>query len=121
MLVAYPFEVENVCKIPLIFYGLCIYNSREGMEWPALSPDLNPIENLWDQLSRRVEARSSVPQNLNVLRAALQEEWDAMPQQTISRLVNNMRRRCQAVIDADIFCCGISTTVVGFCFKNCLR
>uniref|UniRef100_A0A667X1A1 Tc1-like transposase DDE domain-containing protein n=1 Tax=Myripristis murdjan TaxID=586833 RepID=A0A667X1A1_9TELE len=70
------------------------------MEWPALSPDLNPIENLWDQLSRRVEARSSVPQNLNVLRAALQEEWDAMPQQTISRLVNSMRRRCQAVIDA---------------------
>uniref|UniRef100_A0A667XUS2 Tc1-like transposase DDE domain-containing protein n=1 Tax=Myripristis murdjan TaxID=586833 RepID=A0A667XUS2_9TELE len=97
------------------------------MEWPALSPDLNPIENLWDQLSRRVEARSSVPQNLNVLRAALQEEWDAMPQQTISRLVNSMRRRCQAVIDAqghmtsydtDIFCCGISTTVVGFCFKK---
>uniref|UniRef100_A0A667Y6R5 Tc1-like transposase DDE domain-containing protein n=1 Tax=Myripristis murdjan TaxID=586833 RepID=A0A667Y6R5_9TELE len=71
------------------------------MEWPALCPDLHPIENLWDQLSRCVEARSSVPQNLNVLRAALQEEWDAMPQQTISRLVNSMRRRCQAVIDAE--------------------
>ena len=42
------------------------------MEWPALSP-----ENLWDQLSHRVEARNS-----------------------ISRLVNRMRRRCQAVIDA---------------------
>ncbi|KAJ8362960.1 hypothetical protein SKAU_G00117910 [Synaphobranchus kaupii] len=66
------------------------------MEWPALSPDLNPIENLWDQLTHRVEARNSVPQNLNDLRAALQEEWDAMPQQTISRLVNSMRRRCQA-------------------------
>uniref|UniRef100_A0A3B1IPN0 Tc1-like transposase DDE domain-containing protein n=1 Tax=Astyanax mexicanus TaxID=7994 RepID=A0A3B1IPN0_ASTMX len=70
------------------------------MEWPALSPDLNPIENLWDQLSRLVEARNSAPQNLNDLRAALQEEWDAMPQQTISQLVNSMRRRCQAVIDA---------------------
>lgn len=70
------------------------------MEWPALSPDLNPIENLWDQLSRLVEARNSAPQNPNYLRAALQEEWDAMPQQTISRLVNSMRRRCQAVIDA---------------------
>uniref|UniRef100_A0A3B1KIJ0 Tc1-like transposase DDE domain-containing protein n=1 Tax=Astyanax mexicanus TaxID=7994 RepID=A0A3B1KIJ0_ASTMX len=70
------------------------------MEWPALSPDLNPIENLVDQLSRLVEARNSAPQNLNDLRAAHQEEWDAMPQQTISRLVNSMRRRCQAVIDA---------------------
>ena len=63
------------------------------MEWPALSP-----ENLWDQLSHRVEARNSVNQNLNDLRAALQEGWDAMPQQTISRHVNSMRR--QAVNDA---------------------
>ena len=70
------------------------------MEWPALSPDLNTIENLWDQLSCRVEPRNSVPQNLNDLRTTLQEDWDAMPQQTISRLVNCMRRRCQAVIDA---------------------
>ncbi|KAL7851757.1 hypothetical protein AOLI_G00221130, partial [Acnodon oligacanthus] len=62
------------------------------MERPALSPHLNPIENLWDQLSRRVEARNSVPQNLNDLRAALQEEWDAVPQQTTSRLVNSVRR-----------------------------
>ena len=54
------------------------------MEWPTLSPDLNPIENQWDQLSRRVAARNSVHQNLNDLRAALQEEWDAMLQQTIS-------------------------------------
>uniref|UniRef100_A0A3B1IKH7 Tc1-like transposase DDE domain-containing protein n=1 Tax=Astyanax mexicanus TaxID=7994 RepID=A0A3B1IKH7_ASTMX len=73
------------------------------MEWPCTSsPDLNPIENLWDQLSRLVEARNSAPQNLNDLRAALQEEWDAMPQQTISRLVNSMRRRCQAVIDCSL-------------------
>jgi len=28
------------------------------MKWPALSPHLNPIENLWGQLSRRVEARN---------------------------------------------------------------
>ncbi len=70
------------------------------IEWPALSPDLNPIENLWDQLSRRVEGHNPAPQNLSDLRVALQEEWDAMPQQIISRLVNSMRRCCQAVIDA---------------------
>ena len=72
------------------------------MKWPTLSPDLNPIENLWDQLSRHVEASNSVSQNLNDLKAALQEELDAMPQQTITRLVDSMRRRCQAVIDAQV-------------------
>uniref|UniRef100_A0A3Q3KU73 Tc1-like transposase DDE domain-containing protein n=1 Tax=Mastacembelus armatus TaxID=205130 RepID=A0A3Q3KU73_9TELE len=74
--------------------------SLPQMEWPALSPDLNPIENLWDQLSRRVEGCNPAPQNLNDLRAALQEEWNTMPQQTISvTIVNSMRRRCQAVIN----------------------
>uniref|UniRef100_A0A672JLN0 Tc1-like transposase DDE domain-containing protein n=1 Tax=Salarias fasciatus TaxID=181472 RepID=A0A672JLN0_SALFA len=48
------------------------------MEWYALPLHLNPIENLWDQLSRRVEARNSATQKLNHLRAALQEEWDAI-------------------------------------------
>uniref|UniRef100_A0A8C1IY65 Tc1-like transposase DDE domain-containing protein n=1 Tax=Cyprinus carpio TaxID=7962 RepID=A0A8C1IY65_CYPCA len=70
------------------------------IEWPALSPDLNPIENLWDQLSLHVEGHNTAPQDLSDLRAALQEEWNAMPQQTINRLVYSMRRRCQAVIYA---------------------
>ncbi len=97
------------------------------IEWPALSPDLNPIENLWDQLSHRVEGHNHAPQNLNDLRAALQEERNAMPQQTTSRLVYSMRHRCQAVIDAQghmtswdiaFFCCDIPTTVDSFCFNK---
>uniref|UniRef100_A0A3Q4AX67 Uncharacterized protein n=1 Tax=Mola mola TaxID=94237 RepID=A0A3Q4AX67_MOLML len=58
------------------------------MEWLALSLDLNPIENLLDQLSRRLEGCNPAPQNLNDLRAALQEEWNAF-----------MRHHYQAVID----------------------
>uniref|UniRef100_A0A3B5MU01 Tc1-like transposase DDE domain-containing protein n=1 Tax=Xiphophorus couchianus TaxID=32473 RepID=A0A3B5MU01_9TELE len=49
------------------------------IKWPALSPDLNHLENLWDKLG-------------HLERAAVQKEWDARPQQAISRLVNNMRR-----------------------------
>ncbi|RXN18882.1 2, 5 -phosphodiesterase 12-like protein [Labeo rohita] len=44
------------------------------VEWSALSPDLNPIENLWDLLSRHGEGHNPALKNLNDLRAALQEE-----------------------------------------------
>ncbi|GFU34527.1 transposable element Tcb1 transposase [Trichonephila clavipes] len=31
------------------------------MDWPAYSPDMNPIEHVWDMLGRRIEARQSPP------------------------------------------------------------
>lgn len=40
----------------------------------------DPMENLCDQLNHHVEGCNPAPQNLNDLRAALQEEWNAMPQ-----------------------------------------
>ncbi len=49
-------------------------------EWPALFPDLNPIENLWDQWSHRVEGHNPAAQNLSNLRPSLQEEWNGMSQ-----------------------------------------
>ncbi|CAJ0947619.1 unnamed protein product [Ranitomeya imitator] len=58
--------------------------------------DVNPIENVRDQLSRHVEAPNSVPQNFNDLRSAIQEEWDTMPQQIITQLLDSKRCRCQA-------------------------
>ena len=70
------------------------------MEWPAMSPDLNPIEYLWDQLGRAVCARVTNATMLADLRQILVEEWDAIPQQCVTRLVTSMRRRCQAVVAA---------------------
>ena len=70
----------------------------ERMEWPASSPDLNPIEKLWDQLGRAVRARVTNTTTLADLRQMLVEEWDAIPQQCVTRLVTSMRRRCQAVV-----------------------
>ena len=70
------------------------------MEWPALSPDLNPLEHGWDQLKRRLQARARQPHDLPELRVAVVEEWNELPQNNFNRLVRSMRRRCQAVIDA---------------------
>ena len=71
------------------------------LDWPANSPDLNPIEHLWDELARRVNEREVVPTTLQQLRVALLEEWDNIPQRTISTLIDSMRNRCALVIEAN--------------------
>lgn len=69
------------------------------LPWPAKSPDLSPIEHLWDLLDRRVRRRS--PSTLPQLENFLQQEWNAIPQIEIQRLIQSMRRRCMAVRDAN--------------------
>lgn len=71
------------------------------LPWPSKSPDLNPIEHIWDELDRRVRQRPHKPITLPELRQALQEEWDNLPQAVISTVIASMRRCCQAVVDAD--------------------
>ena len=70
------------------------------MEWPARSPDLNPIEHAWDMLQTAVSSRPVQPASIQELRQALLEEWDQIPQYKIRRLISSMRRHCQAVIEA---------------------
>lgn len=73
----------------------------ERLDWPARSPDLNPIEHLWDLLGRRVRANHPPPANLQQLFRFLQQEWDAMPQRMVQTLVHSMRQRCIEVVAAN--------------------
>uniref|UniRef100_A0A8C7DNR2 Transposable element Tc1 transposase n=1 Tax=Oncorhynchus kisutch TaxID=8019 RepID=A0A8C7DNR2_ONCKI len=70
------------------------------LPWPAKSPDLNPIEHVWDLLDRRVRARAIPPRNVRELAGALVEEWSNISQQELANLVQSMRRRCTAVLNA---------------------
>jgi transposase len=67
-------------------------------EWPSQSPDLNPIENLWSYLDWRLRDRHCG--SLEELWAALQEGWNSIPVDYLTKLVESMPRRLQAVIDA---------------------
>ncbi|GFV20200.1 transposable element Tcb2 transposase [Trichonephila clavipes] len=65
----------------------------EGIQrlvWPARSPDLNPIEIVWDALGRQVAGRNYPPTNKNTLIRALTEEWDKLPQQLLDNVVQSM-------------------------------
>ncbi|GFW31895.1 transposable element Tc3 transposase [Trichonephila clavipes] len=68
------------------------------MDWPAYSPDLNPIEHVWDMLGRRIVARQPPPICLPELRRALLDEWYNIPQDQIDNLILSMPRRCKACI-----------------------
>ncbi|GFX82264.1 transposable element Tcb2 transposase [Trichonephila clavipes] len=59
----------------------------QRLVWPARSPDLNPIENVWDALGRQIAGRNYPPTNKNTLIRALTEEWDKLPQQLLDNVV----------------------------------
>ncbi|GFS52274.1 uncharacterized protein TNCV_4850041 [Trichonephila clavipes] len=63
------------------------------MEWPACSPNMNPIEHVWDAIGRRVADRQPPPQTLQELERALLEEWDRIPQLVINSLIDSMPQR----------------------------
>ena len=68
------------------------------LEWPSQSPDLNPIEMLWQDLKQAVHARK--PKNVTELKQFCMEEWAKIPPRCCERLINNYRKSLVAVIAA---------------------
>ena len=62
------------------------------LDWPANSPDLNPIEHIWDELGRRAR-QNHVINTERDLSAALQVEWNNLAANDVQRYVDSMRQR----------------------------
>lgn len=76
------------------------------LDWPPFSPDLNPIESLWDTLKDYLQShypdidiRSQMPSTR--LHEIIQEAWDSITLHEIERVIGSMPERCQAVIKAE--------------------
>lgn len=88
-----------------------IHVSRRSMEWfeeknipllgwPACSPDLNPIENLWGWLARKVYANGRQFETVSELKEAIREAWSQIQINYLRELVKSMKDRLIGVIMA---------------------
>ncbi len=68
------------------------------LNWPANSPDLNPIENIWAIVKRKM--RDTRPNNAEDLKAAIKATWAFITPEQCHRLIDSMPRRIDAVIHA---------------------
>ncbi|CDR18049.1 unnamed protein product [Oncorhynchus mykiss] len=71
-------HVAGVCQQFLQEEGI------DAMDWPARSPDLNPIDHIWDIMSRSIHQCQVV------------QVWEEIPQETIRHLIRSMPRHVEA-------------------------
>ena len=97
----------------------------ELMEWPPFSPDLNPIENVWNIMKDKIQFyfpelnRRRLP--VSRIHAIVQASWDLIADEHLTPLLASMHSRCQAVLDVNWghtrF--SISDCFSVFCLKSC--
>jgi hypothetical protein len=101
---------QSSSSLTLMKDGAPIYRSKapkvwkdrqalRKLEWPAQSPDLNPIENIWKVLKDGVQNQHR-PKNMDEMKVALQMEWEAFVSKMLSSLVASMPKWLKAVINA---------------------
>lgn len=74
-----------------------IYHCKQ-LKTPPQSPDLNPIEHVWDLLEKRIRKHRITSKES--LKSALKDEWGEIDPNETNNLVKSMRRRLEAVIKA---------------------
>lgn len=68
----------------------------DRIEWPSFSPDMNPIEHLWDEMERRMKKEQ--PKNERELREALMKVWEGIEKDVVKKLVNSVPNRLNELI-----------------------
>jgi transposase len=64
----------------------------QKIPWLAVSPDMNPIEHVWNFICRKINQRNPKCHNCYELRTAILQEWQQFPQNRLRRLVRSMTR-----------------------------
>ena len=93
------FQQDNDPKHTSRFFKAFLQKKQIAkLPWPSQSPDLNPIENLWDELARRIPQikRRSFAEFKNTLFGM----WKEIGQEVLMKLSRSMSKRLKLVIEA---------------------
>ena len=77
------------CHVARVSMDFLNDNHIRTLQWPALSPDLNLVKHLRDELGQRVRNGLNSPETLDELRRALIQQWNNIPQTFIRNLIGS--------------------------------
>ena len=75
-------------------------NAFVSMLWPAQSPDLNPIENVWAIIKRRISSKRHKIKSAEEMAIALKKEWESLTVQDYIKCIDSMWDRVRLCIKA---------------------
>jgi hypothetical protein len=84
---------QNVVHRARIVQHFLQQEAVQTISWPAMSPDMNPIEHVWDFIGRKINQRNPKCQNIDELRTVILQEWQQFPQGRLRRIVRSLTRR----------------------------
>lgn len=71
------------------------------LPWCLSSPDLNPIENIWGRIKKKLNTLRVQLKTVEKVHAAIEIAWDDVTSEEILELIDTMPLRVQAVIEAE--------------------
>ncbi|GFV37507.1 hypothetical protein TNCV_4968491 [Trichonephila clavipes] len=78
----------------------CSAQHMQLLPWPAYSPDMSPIEHVWDLVGQRLARDPRPAASKDELLLRIQTIWNSLPQANIQNLFDSMLRRIAALIAA---------------------
>ena len=74
-------------------------NNINILPWPSKSPDINPIENVWGLMVKKMRRENFVPQNRQDLVNVIRDGWHNLTEEYCRSLIASMPRRLHLVIE----------------------
>lgn len=96
---AYTFMQDNAAiHVSRSTMGWLEAHNIKTLDWPACSPDLNPIENVWGIIVRNIYANNTQYNSIADLKTAVEDAWNTLDLGTIKKLYDSMSDRLFQVI-----------------------